>query len=143
MIVVLDTNVVISALLSTKGPPAKIIDKWESDEFDIAISKPLLDELERALGYERVKKYFKSPQKIIKALLKRIKTVGIFVNPGIELKVIEDDPDDNRILECALAANASYVISGDEHLLGLGEYRGIMIISPAGFLKLLDFWNEQ
>jgi putative PIN family toxin of toxin-antitoxin system len=143
MIVVLDTNVVISALLSTKGSPAKIIDKWETDEFDIAISKPLLDELERALGYEKVKKYFKSPQAIIKALLKRIKTVGFFVNPGIELNVIEDDPDDNRILECALAANAAYIISGDEHLLDLGEFRGIMIISPAGFLRLLDFWNEQ
>ena len=57
--------------------------------------------------------------------------------------ILEDDPDDNRILECALAANASYIISGDEHLLDLGEYRGIMIISLAGFLKLLDFWNEQ
>lgn len=143
MIVVLDTNVIISALLSTKGSPAKIIDKWESDEFDIAISKPLLDELERALGYERVRKYFQSPQEIIKALLKRMKTVGIFVNPGFELNVIEDDPDDNRVLECALSANASYVISGDEHLLGLGEYQGIMIISPVGFLKLLDFWSKQ
>ena len=68
----------LSALLSTKGSPAKIIDKWESDEFDIAISKPLLDELERALGYERVRKYFQSPQEIIKALLKRMKTVGKF-----------------------------------------------------------------
>ena len=143
MIVILDTNVIISALLSTKGPPSKIIDKWETDEFDIAISKPLLDELERALGYEKVKKYFKDSQEIIKALLKRIKTVGILVNPEIELNVIEDDPDDNQILECALAANASYTISGDEHLLGLGEFRGIMKISPAGFLKLLDFWNEQ
>ena len=130
-------------LLSTKGSPAKIIDKWESDEFDIAISKPLLDELERALGYERVRKYFQSPQEIIKALLKRMKTVGIFVNLEFELNVIEDDPDDNRVLECALSANASYVISGDEHLLGLGEYQGIMIISPVGFLKLLDFWSKQ
>ena len=46
MIVVLDINVVISVLLSAKGPPAKVIDKWESDEFDIAVSNPLLDELE-------------------------------------------------------------------------------------------------
>jgi putative PIN family toxin of toxin-antitoxin system len=143
MIIVLDTNVIISALLSTKGSPSKIIDKWETNEFDIAISKPLLDELERALGYEKVKKYFKGRQEIIKALIKRIKTVGILVNPGIELNIIEDDPNDNQILECALAANASYIISGDEHLLGLVEFRGIMIISPAGFLKLLDFWNEQ
>lgn len=143
MIVVLDTNVVISALLSTKGSPAKIIDRWEADEFDIAISKPMLDELERALGYERVKKYFKSPQERISALLKRLKTVGIFVAPQTEVKVIEDDLDDNRVLECAMAANAAYIITGDEHLLTLEEYQGIQVIPPAGFIALLDYWNKQ
>ena len=143
MIVVLDTNVFISALLSTKGSPSKIIDRWEADEFDIAISKPMLDELERALGYERVKKYFKGPQERISALLKRLKTVGIFVDPQIELQVIEDDLDDNRVLECALVANAACIITGDEHLLTLEEYQGIQVIPPAGFIALLDFWNKQ
>jgi putative PIN family toxin of toxin-antitoxin system len=143
MIVVLDTNVIISALLSTKGPPAKVIDRWEADEFEVAISKPLLDELERARGYDRVKKYFKDSQGIIKALLKRLKTVGVFVDPKIELHIIEDDPDDNRVLECALAANASYIISGDEHLLGLEEYKGIIINTSTGFLTALDIWKKR
>jgi uncharacterized protein len=138
MIVVLDTNVVISALLSPKGSPAKVIDLWEAEAFDLAISPQLLDELERALKYERVQKYFKEPQSKIKALIKRIKSVGIMVNPQFELDVIAENPDDNRVLECAVAANASYIISGDDHLLDLKIYQGIVVLPPAGVLALVD-----
>jgi len=138
MIVVFDTNVVISALLSPKGSPAKLIDLWELETFDLATSLQLLDELERALEYEHVKKYFKQPQEKISALLKRIKTVGIIVDPQFELDVIGDDPDDNQVLECAVAANASYIISGDDHVIGLENYQGIVVLPPAGFLTLLD-----
>jgi len=138
MIIVLDTNVVISALLSTKGAPNKVIGYWEAEWFDVATSKPLLEELERALGYEKVKKYFKQPQEKIDALLKRLRTVGVEVDPQFDLNIIEDDPDDNRVLECAVAANASYIVSGDEHLLGLKECRGIVILPPAGFVTLLE-----
>ena len=137
MIVVFDTNVVISALLSPKGSPAQVIDLWEAEAFDLATSMPLLDELERALEYKRVKKYFKGPQEKINALLKRIKTVGIMFDPQFKLDVITDDPDDNRVLECAVAANASYIISGDDHLLDLEKYQGIVVLPPAGFLALV------
>jgi putative PIN family toxin of toxin-antitoxin system len=137
MIVVLDTNVMISALLSPRGTPAKIMEYWETEAFEVAISQPLLDEFERALGYERVKRYFKRPQEKINALLKRLKTVGISVDPQVELNVIEADPD-NRVSLCALAANATYIITGDEHLLALEEYQGVMIIPPVGFLALLN-----
>jgi putative PIN family toxin of toxin-antitoxin system len=143
MIVVFDTNVIISALLSPKGSPAKVIDLWEAEEFDVAISKQLLDELERALEYKRVKKYFKQPQEKINALLKRIRTVGIMVDPQFELDVIDDDPDDNRVLECAVAANASYIISGDDHLIDLENYQGIVVLPPAGFLTLLDVAGKR
>lgn len=143
MLVVLDTNVIISALLSTKGSPAKVIDLWKAEAFDVATSKPLLDELERALEYERVKTYLKQPQEKIDALVKRLRAVGIMVAPQSALTVIEADPDDNRVLECAVAANASYIISGDDHLLDLEEYQGIMVLSPAGFLTLLDVAGKR
>ena len=56
------------------------------------------------------------------------------VDPQFGLDVITDDPDDNRILECAVAASASYIISGDDHLLALEKYKGIVVLPPAGFL---------
>jgi len=68
----------------------------------------------------------------------RWSTISIYVEPEVALEVVEDDPDDNRILECAITTKASYIISGDKHLLDLGEYWGIEVLPPAGFIVLLN-----
>jgi len=138
MIVVLDTNVMISALISAGGPPARIIDLWEAGAFDVASSAPLLEEVKRVLGYDQVKKYLKCSPEEIDKLLAGWRTASIYVDPEEELEVIKDDPDDDRVLECAVAAEAEYIVSGDNHLLDLGEYRGIEVLPPAGFLVLIN-----
>jgi hypothetical protein len=138
LIVVLDTSVIISALLSAEGPPAQIIDLWKAGVFDVAISTPLLDELKRALDYPQVKKFQKMTPDEINTLLGRWSTISVYVEPEVALEVVEDDPDDNRVLECAVAAKVNYIISGDKHLLDLGEYRGIEVLPPAGFIVLLS-----
>lgn len=137
MIIVLDTNVLISALLSSVGPPAQILEQWEAGVFNVATSGALLDELRRVLGYERVQKYLEMTPKEINKLLRGWSSTAFFVDPELELDVVEDDPDDNRVLECAVAAEANYIISGDDHLLDLGEYQGIEVLPPAGFVVLL------
>ena len=53
----------------------------------------------------------------------------------MDLEAIEDDPDDDKILECAVAGNADYIISGDSHLLDIGEYRDIRVLNPDQFLE--------
>jgi putative PIN family toxin of toxin-antitoxin system len=130
-------------LLSAQGSPAKIIDYWEAEWYDVATSDILLGELERAIGYERVRKYFKQSQEKITTLLKRFRTVGIMVDPKQDLNVIRDDPDDNRVIECAVTAKAKFIVSGDEHLLRLKEYRGIVILSPTGFVTLLELESKH
>jgi putative PIN family toxin of toxin-antitoxin system len=137
MIVVLDTNVIISSLLSSKGAPAEIIKRWEADEFDVAISPPLIDELNRALTYPRVRKYLKASEEELEAFLKHLRTAAIVVEPQMTVDVIQQDPDDNRVLECALAGGASYIVSGNTHLLELKEYEHIVILNPVGFLATL------
>lgn len=62
---------------------------------------------------------------------------AILVQPEETLHVIERNPSDNRYLECAVAGDAAYVVSGDDHLLAVGEYRGLRILSPREFLVLL------
>ena len=143
MLIVIDINVVISALLSPKGSPARIIELWEEEAFDLATSPQLLDELARALEYDQVKKYFKQPQEKISTLLKRINSVGIVVDPQIELAVIEVDPDDNHVLACAEMAQATYIVSGDEHLLSLKKHQEIFILSPAEFLTLMNIAGKK
>jgi hypothetical protein len=66
-----------------------------------------------------------------------MRTVATAVEPQMTLDVIEADPDDNRVLECAATGGAAYIVSGDEHLLGLGEYEQIIILNPVSFLTLL------
>lgn len=137
MIVVLDTNVIISALLSTQGAPAEIIRRWEADEFEVVTSPPLLAELERALTYPQVKKYLKFSPAEIETFLTHLKTVATIVEPELTLNVIVQDPADNRVLECAVAGEAAYIVSGNTHLLELKEYQQIVILNPVGFLSTL------
>jgi putative PIN family toxin of toxin-antitoxin system len=138
MIVVLDTNVIISAFVSPSGPPAAIIDHWESDGFEVVTSRPLLEELERVLQYSRVQKYLTKSPREINRIVNRFKTAATVVEPQEKLTVIEQDPDDNRVLECAVAGMASYIISGNEHLLRIKKFSGIVILKPATFLTLIS-----
>jgi len=137
MIVVLDTNVIISSLLSAKGPPAEVIRRWEAGEFDVVTSPALISELEWALTYPRVRKYLKSSDEEIDAFLKHLRTTAIVVEPQMALDVVEDDPDDNRVLECAVAGDATYIVSGNTHLIDLKTYEQIVILNPVGFLAAL------
>ena len=143
MIVVLDTNVIISSALSQKGPPAQIINRWEADEFEVATSLPLLEELERVLTYPRVAEHIKLSQEELQKLITRFWTAATVVDPPMTLDVIKKDPEDNRVLECAVTAQASYIVSGNTHLLELQEYKGIVMLKPAGFLAVLAVGGQK
>jgi predicted nucleic acid-binding protein len=83
-----------------------------------------------------VRKYLKTSQDEVDASTKRFRQVATAVESGLSLEVVEEDPADNRALECAVAAGASYTVSGDIHLLRIEKHRGIVILSPAEFLFL-------
>jgi len=138
MIVVLDTNVIVSSLLSAHGSPAKIIGVWEDGQFEVAISPPLLEELERVLRYPRVQRYYKDPRATLDVFLNRLRRVAMVVEPQAALEVIEEDPADDRVLECAVAGRADCIVTGDAHLLSLKEYEGIVILKPADFVAFLS-----
>ena len=65
-------------------------------------------------------------------------TSSILVEPGESIDAIAEDPSDNRFLEAAVAGNCEYIVTGDQHLLRLGEYRGIQIMPPATFVAVLE-----
>jgi predicted nucleic acid-binding protein len=77
------------------------------------------------------------PDREIIAHLKEITRVAKIVEAKLTLDVVAADPDDNRILECALAGSANLVVSGDRHLTRLKVFRGIAIMRPADFLRML------
>ena len=134
MRIVLDANVLISGLISPRGSPARILNLWKQERFDLVVSEPILEELERVIHYPRIQKRYQLPEERIEQFLRLIAGEAILAKPSSEISVTEKDPADNRYLECAVAGDASYIISGDKHLLQVEEYQGIVILNPTGFL---------
>ena len=135
MKIVLDTNVVISGFLIPAGPPGIIVDLWAEGRVTVVVSQALIEEYFDVLlrpKFKRVGSIIER-QDILMELLDMENT--IFVYPSIRLNVIEDDPEDNRLLECAVEGGVQYIVSGNDHLLALKEFQGIAIISPAEFLR--------
>ena len=126
----LDTNILISAL-GWKGKPKQVFAKVLEGEIELVISDRQFDELERVLDYPKFR--FTEEQK------KRIKALGLsvatLVKPEEKISVIKEDPDDNMVLECGVAGKVDYIVTGDQDLLNLKEFRGIKIRASKEFLE--------
>ncbi|MEK7510045.1 MAG: putative toxin-antitoxin system toxin component, PIN family [Patescibacteria group bacterium] len=131
--VVLDTNVYISAIL-TSGKPRDVLELGRKRKIRLLISGAILQEIERVL---RLK--IEKPAQEIARILISLQMVSEFVSPQKTISKIKSDPPDNRILECAHEGKADYIVSGDtKHLLPLKKYKNIGIVSPAEFLKIRE-----
>ena len=137
MRLVLDANVLVSALISRKGAPARLLEYWQEERFDVVISPAILREVQRVLHYPKLQQRYHLSEEGIQRFLRLLRRQAIGVEPSEELTVIQHDPTDNRYLECAIAGEADIIVSGDHHLVELGEYQGVQILTPAGFLSLL------
>ncbi len=132
MKVVLDTNVLISAIVFG-GNPRNILEAILRGEAKLFFSEYILDELKGVL--QRPK--FGFPSEVIQTILSELNANGhVVVKPLAHICEIQEDADDNRILECAIEASANYIISGDTHLLNLKKFRNIRVVSPAEYLKI-------
>jgi putative PIN family toxin of toxin-antitoxin system len=128
--VVLDTNVLISAILFG-GKPRQILEKAIRGEIRLCLSEPILEELK---GVLQRSKFDYSPE-MIQFIVTELMGIADFVNPSEMIDVVLEDPEDNRILECAVEAEANYIVTGDSHLLKLRKYRSIEVVSPVTFLE--------
>jgi len=130
MILVCDSNVLISAFLFPGGQPDKILRAILSGNFRHATSPDILTELRRVF----LKKFDLAPTEI-EAIVTLLVRTGELVYPTKRIDVIKTDPADNRILECAEEARADAIISGDKkHLLKLRKFQSIPILSPSEFV---------
>ena len=130
--VVFDTNIYISAILFG-GNPRQCLELAREKSFELFTSKPILLELSSKL---RQKFHWRKEE--VNDTIEGILTFAKPVTPKVKLSLIKDDPPDNRILECALEAKANFIVSGDKkHLLSLGKFQKIPILSAKQFLDLL------
>lgn len=139
MKIVLDTNLLISSILTPEGKPATILSGILAGTFTLVISPDIIEEVKRVLQYPKLAKLLKKkgvyPEKI-GALLHKLTIIGIMTPGNLTLSVLQTDPTDNMILACAIEGEADFIISGDHHLTQLKAYQGIRIIDPATFLAI-------
>lgn len=132
--VVFDTNTLISGLL-WDGNEARIFEKAEKKEIQLFISQKLIDELEGVLKRKKFLKRLEGKECTVNEAVVKIVLIATLIEPTHKINAIEEDPDDNRVLECAVSAKADVIVSGDSHLLNLKNYSGIDIMSAGAFIK--------
>ncbi|MCL4385487.1 MAG: putative toxin-antitoxin system toxin component, PIN family [Actinobacteria bacterium] len=136
MKVVIDTNVFISSFFKQSINPRKIIDLWKTSKLVVCLTKEIIEEYLEVLmrlglaGEPELYEFIK--------IFERKENI-LYFNMVQKIDLEIDDSDDLKFIECAVAGKASYIISGDKHLLNLKEYNDIQIISPGEFLTVNDF----
>jgi putative PIN family toxin of toxin-antitoxin system len=133
---VLDANVWVSALL-WGGKPAEIIKASEQGKVRLVASEVILREISQVLNYPKLRKVYEAEGMNHEELIEAVLKVVQFVQVTRRVKVVLEHPADDKFLECALEAKADYVVSGDKHLLRVGNYEKIQVVSVREFLEIL------
>ncbi len=132
MRVVLDTNVLISALVWPHGVPSQVVGLARQGRIRSVVSPVLLDEFRRVLQEK-----FEFQSDFTEVAVEMILGHSDVIVPRRALRVIRADPDDDRVLECAVEGRAGTIVTGDRHLLVLKDFQGIRILTPREFLTLV------
>lgn len=134
---VLDANVYISAIIRPEGPPGIVVARFLRDAaLDVVLSPAIVDEVLRALSYPKVRKLIRGevgPE----LWFEDIVVLADFVAGSWDASGVCADPDDDKYVATALEGRAGFVVTGDRHLLALGEYERIRFVNPRRFLEIL------
>jgi putative PIN family toxin of toxin-antitoxin system len=126
-----DTNILVSGLVYRRGKPYDLLRMALDGTINLTVSQHILDEMADVLA----RKFYATPEEIAEATL-IVRDAARVVTPAVQLDVIREDPADNRILECAVAAGSDYIVTGDKDLLRLGTYDSIKILTVSDFLNV-------
>jgi len=136
--VVLDTNEFVSSVLVRHGLPAQVLDAWRQRQFILIVSPAIIAEIRFTLNYPRIRRKYPITDADVQSLVALLTHDAVVVPGTVTVSgVIPDDPDDERVLACAVEGQTELIVSGDRHLLELGQYQGIPVITAREFLKRL------
>ncbi|MEK6947025.1 MAG: putative toxin-antitoxin system toxin component, PIN family [Nanoarchaeota archaeon] len=132
MKVTVDTNFLISATQWDYSVAHKLLKKLILSDVMIFTTQDILDETAEVL--ERDFEYSKNEAKNI---IEKILLFAKLIEPKQKVAIVKDDPDDNKVIECAIESSSDYVITYDQHLLKIKEYKGIKIVKPEEISKII------
>lgn len=129
----LDTNTLISATI-TRGNEFELLRLAKEGKIKVIVSLPIIEEFKEVISREK----FGFSSRQVKKVTKLLFDVCDLVIPTVHLNVIKDDPDDNKIIECAVSGNVDYIVSGDKHLLNIQRYDSIPMIRTREALAIIS-----
>lgn len=132
MIVTVDTNVLVSGVFFG-GVPGKIVTAAREGVFTLAITPLLLDELRQL--FSRAK--FGITPDAVRLLMDDLESLATIVYPGKRHQVVERDPDDDAVVDCAVESGSLYIVSGDPHLTEMDVVQAIAVVTPRQFVNRL------
>jgi putative PIN family toxin of toxin-antitoxin system len=127
-----DSKIYISALVFA-GRPLQFLDTARAGVFRLAVSDALLAEVHRILRDK-----FRWPQENLAEAATDLADFTVRVFPSQDIDAVPEDPDDNRVLECAVEAKSQFIVTSDAALLRLGRYGGIQVVRVADFMALIN-----
>jgi len=137
--VVLDTNVFVSSLLVKAGLPAQVLDTWRERRYLLIVSPAIIAEIRTTLSYPRIRRKYAITDEDVEQLVTLLEQDALLVSGDADVAgAIPEDPADEMVLACALEGQADVIVSGDRHLLDLGLYQSIPILTVRQFLERLE-----
>ncbi|MBI3781211.1 MAG: putative toxin-antitoxin system toxin component, PIN family [candidate division NC10 bacterium] len=134
---VLDTNVIVSGIISKGGIPFQLLEAWRDREWDLLISPRILQEIQRVLGFPKIARVYALTRQDITGLIWLFSHRATLVPEHLTIPRTARDPEDDHLLACAKEGKADYIVSGDQDLLTLTSYEGTPIVTPAAFAAIL------
>lgn len=136
--IVADTNIVVSGLF-WRGAPRQILDLAREQVVELCTSPKLLDELADVIARPKFERTLRAADLSVDQLILSFVRLSYIVDVSRQdvPRVVVDDPDDDHVIACAVAAHAGMVVSGDQHLLSLGSHQDIPILSATQALQRL------
>ncbi|MFH1212430.1 MAG: putative toxin-antitoxin system toxin component, PIN family [Candidatus Woesearchaeota archaeon] len=125
MKITVDTNFLISATQWDYSVAHKLLQNMIRNNFEIFTTKQILGEFADVL-----KRDFRYKQEEVENIISKVMQFAAIMIPKIRVQIVEDDPDDDKVIECALESKSEYIITYDKHLLKIGKHEGIKIIKP-------------
>lgn len=132
-VVVFDTNILLSALLSTNGNPFRCLVLAKIGQVESVTCQAILDELSEKLLVK-----FQFSEEMAQMAVEEARRFSRLIEISGALKAVPDDPDDDMVVECAVIGNATHIVTGDKHLLSLTNHQDIAILKAAEFVALLS-----
>ncbi|MFH1649921.1 MAG: putative toxin-antitoxin system toxin component, PIN family [Candidatus Woesearchaeota archaeon] len=137
MKVVLDTNVLVSGTYWI-GDSFRILELIDGGKLTLVLSNPIIQEYNRIISSNEIVEKIENKNLLVFKIVQSVIQKAKIVDPKERINFVKDDPDDNKILECAKAGKADFIVSQDKHLLKLQSFEGIRILKPSEFLGIKE-----